>query len=200
MKAITEREGESFPHRILWRCVLAHYERARSIEKGSKHFDLTTMLMAYLTYEAYLNFVGDRLAPDLWAQEKSYFTTGKYAGLEGKLKKICELCDGLKVNKGARPYQTITMLSVFRDSVVHAKPYKYEDSMEHPVDREPDWWPRDSYDCVTEEQTSKVVEDVEKFIEFLHQKALPHIHDKMFGDKALKGVLGYASSSTSFVE
>ena len=197
MQVITKRSGESFPHRIIWRSALKLNEQARAEEKGSKYFDLSFMLMAYLAYEAYLNFVGDRLDPQAWSDEKAYFNTNEYRGTEGKLKRIIEKCPNLIVNKGVRPFQTIYKLYEFRDSLVHAKVMKYTDYQEHSNDEEPDFWPKSSYDFVTQEQAGIVLNDVEEFIEFLHKNIKENVNDNWFGDKALRGIIGHASSSTT---
>lgn len=67
--AITKTEGENITHRVLWQCCLRQLEIARKTERGRKYFDLTAMLMAYFAYEAYLNFVGSRVAPADWANK-----------------------------------------------------------------------------------------------------------------------------------
>ena len=46
---------------------------------------MSSMLLAYLTYEAYINFLGDRFASDVWKNEKAFFAKKPYYGLEGKL-------------------------------------------------------------------------------------------------------------------
>lgn len=200
MKAITETSGESFSHRILWKCAKLQHNNARAIEKGRKYFDLSTMLMAYLTYEAYLNFVGDRIDPDTWKNEKKYFSQNEYFGVEGKLKRISEICDGVKIDKSCRPYQTIKDLGKLRTSIVHAKVYKYNETIEHTVDTEPEIWPKDGYQYVTKENSNRAMEDVEEFIEWLHVKIKPFCNDHWFGDKALGGITGYATSSSKVEE
>ncbi len=52
------------------------------------YFDLSAMLMAYLTYEAYLNFLGTRVTPSDWENEREFFRKAPYKGTEGKLKRM----------------------------------------------------------------------------------------------------------------
>src|SRR5947209_6836825 len=134
--AITKSEGENLTHRVLWQCCLRQAEIARKIEKGRKYFDLTTMLMAYFAYEAYLNFVGSRVAAADWANERAFFAKPPYQGTEGKLQRIVVVCGLPAVSKGARPYQTIEHLARLRDLIAHAKPDRYEREIEHSVDEE----------------------------------------------------------------
>jgi len=43
-------------------------------------------------HQAYLNFVEDRLEPDVWVNEKSFPNSTEHQGIEGKLKRIAKLC------------------------------------------------------------------------------------------------------------
>lgn len=195
--AITVKEGESFAHKELWRCAEKQYEQARVSKRGGKYFDMAAMLMAYLSYEAYMNLIGDRLDPDAWADEKVFFNQKEYYGIEGKLKRIQEIAGNFGVDAGKRPYQTVKMLGKFRTELVHAKVNKYAETIKHHEDYEPDWWPNDSFPCVTEDNARKAMQDVEEFIEYVHEQVKPYIGDRWLKDKALKGLYGYASGSTS---
>lgn len=195
--AITKTEGEALTHRVLWQCCLRQLENARKTERGRKYFDLTAMLMAYFTYEAYLNFVGSRVAPDDWAHERAFFAKPPYQGTEGKLQRIVEVCSLPVVNKGARPYQTIEHLAQLRDLIAHAKPERYEFEIEHSIDKEPPMFGPYRLDkMVTVELAERAITDVADFAEQLHKAVRPKVTDDWFGDSALRGVLGYASHSS----
>lgn len=192
--AITKTEGENFTHRVLWQCCLRQFEISRKTEKSRKYFDLTAMLMAYFTYEAYLNFVGSRVAPDDWANERTFFAKPPYQGIAGKLQRIVEVCSLPAVKKGVRPYQTIEHLAQLRDLIAHAKPERYELEIEHSVDKErPMFGPYRLEKMVSVELVERAITDVEKFAEQLHKAVRPKVTDVWFGDSALRGVLGYAS-------
>ena len=83
------------------------------------------MLMAYFAIEAYANFLLDVMDPALFAAEKEKFG----GGLEGKIEWAYGLA-GLKLDKGKRPYQTLSALTELRQRVVHAKPNRYEKRLE----------------------------------------------------------------------
>ena len=74
--------------------------------------------MAFLAYEAFINYLGHVLAPELWADEKANF---KGKGLEGKLDAIVKKLHAYRWEKGANPYQAIKRLEAFRDMVAHGK-------------------------------------------------------------------------------
>jgi hypothetical protein len=195
--AITKTEGENLTHRVLWQCCLRQAEIARNIEKGRKYFDLTAMLMAYFTYEAYLNFVGSRVAAVDWANERAFFAKPPYQGTAGKLQRIVVVCGLPTVNKGTRPYQTIEHLARLRDLIAHAKPERYELEIEHSVDEErPMLGPYLLEKMVSVELRERAIADVEDFAEQIHKAVRPKVTDEWFGDSALRGLLGYASHST----
>lgn len=195
-RVITNKSGESFPHRALWRCATVQLEQANILEKGRFYFDLSAVLMAYLAYEAYINFVGDRLDPETWKREKVYFNQPEYYGIEGKLKRIRELCGGFEIDSGRRPYQTVIELGRFRSSVVHAKTDRYKKTIEEHAKHEPDWWPESAFSSLNAKKAQRAIDDIELFIEHLHSQIKPFIADVWFGDKALRGPTGYATSST----
>jgi len=196
----TEIKGELFTHRILWECCdrqLKAAETARRDKTGPLYFELSAMLMAYLTYEAYINFLGDRLAPEIWKDERNFFNTAPYRGVEGKLKKITELCNINDIRKGERPYQTITELNNLRSYLVHAKPDKYRKVIEHSRDNEPWLFHPKLRQLVTPEKAKRAIEDVQAFVEYLHAEASRYVDDIWFGDKALEGFYEHSEGDTT---
>ena len=173
------------------------HKHARRKKRGAKYPDMACCLMAYLSYEAYLNLLLSKLDPVTWAKERTHFSKGKFRGTEGKLRWIAGLCGKFSWKRGARPYQTVKKLEALRDRMVHAKPYSYADAVEHPEDREPDWWPRHVYAEVDPTFARTTLKDVECFMEYVHSQVVSRLHDPWLKAGALKGVTGYATSSTS---
>jgi hypothetical protein len=191
----TKISGENFTHRILWECCLRHMKTAKRRKKGSKYFHISAMLLAYLTYEAYINFLGDRFAPDIWKIEKEFFTKKPYYGLEGKLKLLSEKIPIVGIIKGRRPYQTISKLKVLRDFLSHGKIDRYENTIIHDRDKEPRLLPDGKLDnLIKPESADRAVLDVTKFIKFLHSQAAKQTKDIWFGDEPLVGMRWHASS------
>jgi len=148
------------------------------------------MLFAYLTYEAYINFLGDRFASDVWKKERTFFNKKPYHGLEGKLKLLSERIPFVGIRKDQRPYQTIKDLKRLRDFLSHGKTEKYEKTIIHLADEEPPLWPDSILDkLVTPELTDKAVRDVKEFIVFLHAQAAKRAKkDIWFGGEPLGGI------------
>lgn len=111
-------QEEIYTHEYLWRSSTTLFEIVEEKSEYSYHIILPAVLTTYLAYEAFINFCGYVLRPELWAQEKNNF---KGQPLECKLSKICEKLPDFDWIKGARPYQTIKIFSGFRELAVHGK-------------------------------------------------------------------------------
>jgi hypothetical protein len=196
----TSISGELFIHKILWECCERHCqtaEKANAEKTGPIYYELTAMLMAFLTYEAYINFLGERVAPEAWKNERVFFNRHPYRGIAGKLKKICETCNIRDFEIGKRPYQTVVELCQLRNYLSHGKPDKYEKEIKHSRDNEPVLFHSSLYDFVTPTKVKRARKDVRAFIEFLHSSASPYVADPMFGDKPLGGIIEHAQADTT---
>ncbi len=66
---------------------------------------MVARVFAYHTVEAYLNYVGERIAPEIWADERNYFKNEPYRGALGKLRQVMDLV-GMPWTPDARPLRT----------------------------------------------------------------------------------------------
>jgi len=193
----TKIDGELFTHRLLWSCCERQVKTAETEQRGNLYYELTAMLMAYLTYEAYLNFIGDRLFPQIWQDEKKFFNKNPYKGTEGKLKYIIKQLNLSKVDAGKRPYQTIKKLEELRDFLSHGKVIKYKKVIKHHRNQEPPLFYSIKKELFKNINIQRSIEDIKSFIEELHSKIRPHVEDPFFGDMALKGFSEYSTGSSS---
>lgn len=187
--------GELFTHKILWECCDMHSkaaEKAAAEKAGPIYYELTAMLFAYLTYEAYLNYLGERVAPDAWRNERQFFNREPYRGIAGKLKKIAEVCNIGDFDTGGRPYQTIVELCKLRDYLAHGKPDRYEMSLKHMRSSEPGLFHSNLYQLVTPEKMKRGIEDVRSFGELLHRRAAPYVSDSFFGENPFEGIVEHS--------
>jgi len=190
--------GEYNTHMYLWNgckeLVKMGDEVSKQKEHRSLYYHMAGNLMAYLTYEAYLNFVGLRLLPKVWKNEREFFGRGKYRGIEGKLQLILEKCGIPTIDKGRRPYQTIAKLGNLRDFLVHGKPWIYGKIVEYGEDEKPDMFPdKFIYQECSPESAHHAAADVKKFIEYLHEWVLKK-QSYHFPSKPLDMPLASASS------
>src|SRR4051794_8056667 len=119
-----EVEGEHLLHRILWQVVERQLSNASKNPSGSFYDDLAAMVFASHALEAYVNFVGERLDPEFWKDERIHF---RATGFAGKLSKILELCGIEEPSKTERPYSTVWTLKALRDRIAHAKPERFSE-------------------------------------------------------------------------
>jgi hypothetical protein len=120
MQKLYSVEEEIYTHEELWRSATAVEQRLD--DEGADSHDLflllPTLLTSIMAYEAFVNFCGFVLLPELWAEEKKNFR-GK--GIEGKLEAIVQELPHFDWRKEEHPYQDIVCLVAFRNSVAHGK-------------------------------------------------------------------------------
>jgi hypothetical protein len=195
--------GELYTHKLLWRCCLRQVEEAEKAAEesyGSFYFEITAMLMAYMTFESYLNFLGDRLAPDIWENERDFFNKKPYKGIEGKLKKILEIIKCTELKKGAKPYQTIIKLRHLRDYLSHGKPDKYTKTIMHRKGEAPNLFHSNLDRIAPLGAMKSSIEDVEAFINWLHEKA-KKVGDEFWLDRsALDGIIESSFGDTRTIK
>lgn len=195
---VHEIAGQGFTHQQLWNCAKTLLSQPETQSPTDGHFKMAGMLMAYFTYEAYLNLVGPRIDREAWKNERVFFGKHPYRGTHGKLKRVCEKI-GIEVERGKRPYKTIDELRKLRDFLAHGKPETYAYEAEVEEGQEPDMFGGlDIYKMVTRENADRALKDTEEFIEFLHAKIIEKRNgdDRLFNGKALHFPLAWASDST----
>ena len=111
-------EEEIYTHEYLWRSASMLFEKAEAQQEVSYHILLPCLLMSFTAFEAFINFCGFVLLPELWNEEKKHF---KGRGVEGKLEVIVDKAPSFSWRKGEPPYQRIRNLESFRDVVAHGK-------------------------------------------------------------------------------
>ena len=126
------------------------------------------MLMGFMTYEAYVNFLGVKLQPELWENERTTFRTAPYKGTNGKLLKLCELHNIPFPDKDRRPFQSVTTLNSLRDLVAHGKPEEFELKVRHAQGSNPALIKSSLDNFVSGEKAERAIADLKELIESLH--------------------------------
>ncbi len=103
-KLIEETEGEEHLHKDVWRVLQRQIEYAEA--KGALYDGLIAMVFAFHTIDGYLNYLGERITPDLWGDEKVVF---KENDVTDKLA-LCKRCSLAAPDYGKRPYGTVSKL------------------------------------------------------------------------------------------
>lgn len=193
----TTIEGQRFLHKDLWRVVKRQLDYSKVNPKGAFYDDLVAMVFAFHALEAYLNYVGELLAPQIWIDERNYFRKEPYRGFDGKVRKVLELCGLPEPKRELRPYKTVWDLKELRDLMAHAKPERLALDVHHHIDEEPPLLSTSLDTTVTAENAQNAYEDIATFAQSLHNAARSEISDIWFGDFAFGGVHQFGSGSTS---
>jgi hypothetical protein len=169
----TAYEGEELLHRLLWHIVEEESQRSVMIEREWFNPTVVAMVFAFHTVEAYLNYVGERLAPEIWKDERNYFRKEPYRGWEGKLRKVMKLV-GLSLASEDRPLKTILELRDLRDLIAHGKPEKLTGEVVHLWGTEPPIIASTLRQMVTaKEKLGDALADVDHLLNQIHQLAKP---------------------------
>ena len=153
-------EEEIFTHEYLWRSSIALADIVKSTKATSHHLIIPALVMTLMAFEAFVNFCGFVLLPDVWMNEKEEFQ-GK--GIEGKLTAIDGRLPKFEWCKGKDPYQSVKQLFKLRDLVAHGKVYANTYHPQRDEDPRDYRWnhPWDTY--LTPESVVKAREDVRSF-------------------------------------
>src|SRR5438045_8862402 len=138
-RLMTSVEGERFIHKELWRVVIRQLEHAKANPSGAFYDDLVAMTFAFHALEAYLNYVGEKLAPDIWKNERSFFSKQPFRGFDGRIRKVFELVGLPEPARDARPYSSVWLLKGLRDLMAHGKVERIASPFKHDQPEEPPW-------------------------------------------------------------
>ena len=163
-------------------------------------------VFAFHTIEAYINFIGEWIAPDIWKDERNYFRKEPYRGWDGKLRNVLELV-GLTADFTTPPTSTVMDLRSIRDIIAHGKAESISGEQIHVCDAEQPILPPSTLTTAVavREELPGILTDVEAFLDGIHTRAAPIVEkvwgqtDKAiwFGTQALRGTARYSRRLTT---
>lgn len=202
----TVYNGAELTHRLLWRVVEQNAKIASELPEGWLYPILVCEVFAFHTIEAYINFIGERIAPEIWADERNNFREEPYRGWDGKLRKILELVS-LSFDYDSRPMTTIVKLRFIRDLIAHGKTETIAGVLVHLPDAAPPILPPSKLTAAvtTRENLPAILSDVEGFLDKIHTRAAPIVEKVWgqtdnaiwFGTQALRGPSRYSGRVTT---
>jgi hypothetical protein len=148
------------------------------------------MVFAAHSLEGYLNFIGDKILPELWQKEREI-----EGGFEGKLARILQECGLNKFEKGRRPYSTVTELTTLRNNLAHPKTKKQPKRRKiYPEGKEPPLFPKPYLaTLVTHEKALRARDDVKCIVDRIHAAVVAKFPALHLGDDGLEGIIGQHS-------
>lgn len=191
---VTTGHYVSFAHRLLWDSARRHLAIAKERPDDSWFLHLSAGLLAAAAFEAYLNYLGEEMLPDVWANERQFFSAEPYRGTHGKLKRIAEELDWTLPPKSRKPFSGLVEAQSLRDKMVHARPKKetyrrvHKDGEFPPT---PSTW---LYREAPERRVRTLVADVEQFAIMLHNAVLSsEFRGVVFGSHPFLGALSFGT-------
>jgi hypothetical protein len=152
------------------------------------------MVFAYHALEGYLNFVGEKIAPDLWKEEKEQLSD---TGIAGKLRAICERCEISIPEKGKRPYSTVIEVKKLRDAMAHPKIYKTTQKTEYAEGKTRPLFRRNYLvSLVDHKKAIRARDDVKRIGDRIHSAAVSRFPTAGLGSDAFEGIVGMSSSAS----
>jgi hypothetical protein len=121
MKKERQQKYEIYNHRILWRVAELNLYMATSSQKNAKFYALGAMLLYFFAFEGYLNWLGNRIAPEAWEEEREFFSRPPYQGGLGKYRFLTKVVRLSAPGASQGPFQTAKELLKLRDMAVHPR-------------------------------------------------------------------------------
>lgn len=191
-----ESEGEEYLHKEAWRVVMRQFKRPDDPKKGALYDDLVAMVFMSHSLEGYLNFLGDKILPEVWKDERDIED-----GIEGKLALILKACDLPTFEKGRRPYATVKALNKLRDSIAHPKTHKPKTSKIYPEGKEPPLFPTTYLETlVSHDKAERAQNDVRAIVDCIHAAAVTKFPDLRLGHDGLGGIISQHSGGARLHE
>jgi hypothetical protein len=190
---VTSGNYVSFAHRLLWVSSQRHLDiAAERPNDDSWMLHLSAGLLAAAAFEAYLNYIGEELLPEVWVEERKFFSAEPYRGTEGNLRRIAEEVQWTLPPKTRKPFAGLLELQSLRDKLVHAKPHKVAYRRVHKEGQWPTLPPTWLYREAPAKRIRLLIADVEAFAVSLHNVVLrSELHGDVFGSHPFLGSLGF---------
>jgi hypothetical protein len=112
-------ESEHLIFRTIWQA--AHTLGDTDSLERSRRFPsrMAALVLIHAAYEGFINEALERLFPETWQQEKTFFRSDPYPGLLGKTQYLAEQLQ-LPLDRAERPYRTVAELHAWRNELVHS--------------------------------------------------------------------------------
>lgn len=194
--SVTSGHFTSFAHKVLWDSSQRHLSIAGERPQDSWMLHLSAGLLAAAAFEAYLNYLGEEMLPQVWAQERKYFSSEPYRGTAGKLRRIAEEIKWRLPSKSHKPFSGLLELQNLRDKMVHARPKKTSYRRIHKANEFPPVPSTWLYREAPAKRIRTLIADAEAFAVALHSAVLrSEFRNAIFGSHPFLGSLGFGTHS-----
>ncbi|WP_158743637.1 hypothetical protein [Acidisphaera sp. L21] len=195
---VEQASGEEFIHKAVWLVVKRQLEHAEKHPKGALLDHLVSMVFCSHALEGYANFLGEKVAPEIWKDERELFAR---TGLMGKLEALDQICGLPHLQRGRRPWSTIRELKRLRDGIAHPRTKVTRTTTEYMDGKEPPLFPKSYFEeAVSLAKATRAAEDVAAIADRLHAAAANRFPNAGLLPEALEGILSMRSTTASLKE
>lgn len=189
MNKYQKQKIEVYNHRIIWAAAEKNLQLANSSNKDAKFFALGSMFLCFAAFEGYLNWLGARIAPDVWKNEREFFSHRPFQGTLGKYRFLVKILCLPDPTPGCGPFQTAKRLLELRDMVAHPKPEARECPVKFKDGYFPPFYQGRLEEFVSVKDANRAREHLKELADTLHTKAQQAHLDKVEGSEAFGFVL-----------
>ena len=195
---VEEASREEYLHKAVWRVVERQLDHAMAHPRGAQLDHLVALVFASHALEGYANFLGQKIAPDQWQDERKQFAE---TGLEGKLITLHEKCGLPLPKRGCRPWSIINELKYLRDRIAHPRTILTNSTTQYVDGKEPPLFAKSWMDrVVSRRKAVRAMEDVKAIVDRLHQAAMARFPSGGLPPEGLEGILSMRTTSTRLKE
>ena len=115
-------ESEHITFRSLWHAATVLRQAGEQDDAHGFWSLLAAALLVHAAYEGFLNDLLERVDPDTWAEERTFFT-GDRSGVLGKTRFLAERLS-VDITRGSGPYSTVALLNRWRHDLVHPRTFR----------------------------------------------------------------------------
>lgn len=190
MKKVQKQTFETYNHRILWEAANSNLRLATSSNKDAKFFSLGAMFLFFAAFEGYLNWLGTRVAPEVWEDERQFFSRTPYQGTLGKYQFLAKILRLPDPDPSQGSFQTAKDLLKLRDMVAHPKPEAGERPVKFKEGYFPPLYQSELEKKVSPDAANRARDDLKELAEALHCKAKQAYSGNVHESQAFGPILG----------
>jgi len=192
---------EIYNHRRVWRAACCNIDMLDRDYEGDfmekPYFALAGMVLVFFAFEGYLNWLGELLFPDIWRNERAFFSAKNkpYVGTIGKLRYLGERLELSSFDVNSRPWKTVVELQDYRHGVAHPKSER-DDRMvdDYSLPDGPAQYVGRLEAKATFENAKSCRDDVEEVVNLFHAQCLKLYPEKTPTAKPFSGLLAFSST------
>jgi len=148
------------------------------------------MLLFFAAFEGYLNWLGTRVAPEVWADERQFFSRTPYQGTLGKYRFLAKVLRLPEPDSSKQPFQTAKDLLDMRNMTAHPKPEAGETSIKFKDGYFPPYYQSQLAKRVSPDAANRAKDHLGKLAEALQREAKQVYADKVPESNSFGPLLG----------